>query len=253
MYIQIPDHARYFTAESLLIVGLKPDSTGLETTFVAVESLATIFGPSGTQKHWLSDDQIGVPPAMPGGLGIDGMPFLLPQASLGLPFGLELTARYIPWPFEGTTVQFLGLGLKSELTALPGLNKLPLRLALQGFYQKVIIGDAMNSNTFGGNLHLSRKVAFLTPYAGIGFDNTTMNFDYTFKATVPKFDLGPPPKFYSDTLEIPVKYDYSSGMSWRGVIGVRAKFGMMFVNVDYSHDLAKGYNAINVGTGISIR
>ena len=32
-----------------------------------------------------------------------------------------------------------------------------------------------------------------------------------------------------------------------------ADFGIMFVNADFSYDLAKDYNSINVGTGISIR
>lgn len=253
MYIQVPEYAKYFTAESLLVIGLKPDSTGLETTFVTVESLATIFGRKGKQEHWLEPGQLGVPPAMPGGLGVDGMPFLLPQASVGLPFGFELTARYIPWPFKGTTVQFLGLGITAGLTSLPVLQMLPVDIAVQGFFQKVMIGDAMNSNTWGGNLHVSKTVAMLTPYAGIGFDNTTMNFDYTFTASVPKFDVGPPPRVYSDTLEIPVKFGYSSGVSWRGVVGARLKFGLMFVNADISRDLTKSYNAINVGTGIGIR
>jgi hypothetical protein len=253
MYIQIPDHAKYFTAESLLVVGLKPDSTGIETTYVKAESLATIFGPKGIQDHWLSEGQVGVPPAMPGGLGLNAMPFLLPQASLGLPFGFELTARYIPWPFKGTTVQFLGFGLKSELTALPGLNKLPFDLALQGFYQKVMIGDVMNSNTFGGNLHLSKTILMLTPYVGIGFDNTTMNFDYVFEAHVPKFEAGPPPRVLTDTVEIPVKFSYSSGMSWRGVVGAKVKLGLFFISADYGYDIAKSYHSVNVGAGVSIR
>jgi hypothetical protein len=253
MYIQIPDHAKYFTAESLLVVGLKPDSTGIETTYVTAESLATIFGPRGTQNHWLTENQVGVPPAMPGGLGLNAMPFLLPQASLGLPFGFELTARYIPWPFKGTTVQFMGFGLKSELTALPGLKGLPFSLALQGFYQKVIIGDKMNSNTFGGNLHLSRSFLMVAPYVGFGFDNTSMNFDYVFEAHVPKFEAGPPPRVLTDTVEIPVRFSYSSGMSWRGVVGAKVKLGLFFISADYGYDIAKSYHSVNVGAGIGMR
>ena len=83
------------------------------------------------------------------------MPFVLPQASIGLPLGLEVTARYIPWPFEGKTVQFLGVGVKEELTSW--IKKMPLNIAIQGFYQQFTIEDAISSRTFGGNIHISKS------------------------------------------------------------------------------------------------
>lgn len=251
MLIQVPVAARTFDAHVRYCYF---DPAQNDTVWVdTVVTTATLFGTKGVQNDWIPSGAVGVPPGLPGGLGISSMPFVLPQASVGLPFGLQLTARYIPWPFSGTTVQFLGFGLKEELTALPVLSKSPVKVAVQGFYQKVAIGSALNSNTIGGNLQASVKLLMLTPYAGIGFDHTTMDINYTFNFKEPKLELGPPPRFYTEDKSVVVNYAYNSAVNWRTTIGVKANLGLAFVNVDYSHNLTSGYNAISAGTGIGLR
>jgi hypothetical protein len=251
MLIQVPVSDQTFDAHVRYCYfdPAQNDTVWVDTTITA----ATLFGTRGVQSDWIPSDAVGLPPGLPGGLGISWMPFLLPQASLGLPFGLQLTARYIPWPFQGTTVQFLGLGLKEELTALPGLSKSPVKLAVQGFYQKVAVGSALNSSTLGGSLQASVKLLMLTPYAGIGADRTTMDVNYTFNFQAPKFELGPPPRFYTESQSVDVSYAYKSAVNWRTTLGVKANLGLMFINADYSRNLTSGYNSVTVGTGIGLR
>jgi hypothetical protein len=250
MAIQIPAAAKSFTAR-VKVCSLNT-KFGRIDTFELDITAATIFGKKGIQDGYIPDNAIGIPPGMPGGLGIDYMPFVVPQAAVGLPIpGMELMVRYVPWPFEGELVHFLGFGLQQNLSALTGIGFADI--ALQGFFQKFIIGDAMNANTFGGNLHLSKTILMLTPYAGIGFDNTSMKIKYDFKVKEPVLVPGVPPRMETKEVTIPVDFDYSSGINWRLTLGARVKLGLMFLNLDYNRDLTNSYNAYNLGLGVSMR
>ncbi|UCG44156.1 MAG: hypothetical protein JSU73_05985 [candidate division WOR-3 bacterium] len=250
MAIKIPTEAKTFTA--VVKVCSLNTKFGRIDTFQDTITAATIFGKRGIDTTWIPPNAIGIPPGMPGGLGLNYMPFLVPQAAVGLPVpGMELMVRYVPWPFKGELVHFLGLGLQQNLSAVTGVGFADI--ALQGFLQKFIIGDAMNATTFGGNLHLSKTFLTLTPYAGIGFDNTSMKIKYDFKVKAPKFVPGVPPRMETEEVTIPVDFDYSSGINWRTTLGARVKLGLMFLNLDYNRDLTNSYDAFSLGTGISIR
>ena len=252
MVIQIPEAGRTFDAHVRYCYF---DSSKMDTVWrdTIIQDAATMFGKKGSDDSWVPSGAIGIPPALPGGLGVSIMPFLVPQASVGLPVGAELTVRYVPWPFKGTTVQFLGFGLKEEVSRFLAGGKLPLNLAAQVFYQKFLIGDELNSNTWGGQVLASFSFLGLSPHAGIGFDKTSMNINYTFKFNDPRFELGPPPRFYTEEVELPVAFNYDSGLRWRGNLGATATFGLMFVSLDLNRDFTSAYNSITLGTGLSIR
>jgi hypothetical protein len=253
MVIQIPEAARAFDAHVRYCYF---DSAAMDTVWrdTVIAGAGTLFGKRGLDNSWIPDGAIGIPPALPGGLGLSAMPFLVPQASLGLPIpGMEFTLRYVPWPFKGTTVQFLGLGLKQDFVALFGAKKSILGFAVQGFYQKLIVGDALNSNTLGGQALASIGLPLITPHIGFGFDKTTTNIKYTFKFNMPKVELGPPPHLTSEPVELPVSYSDDSGVRWRGKLGASLKLGIAFVSLDVNRDFTSGYNSVTVGTGITLR
>lgn len=253
MLISIPEQDRSFTAR-VKACSLNTQLQKIDTFELQVEGAATIFGRRGPDSSWVPANAIGIPPALPGGLGLNRMPFLLPQASLGLPIpGMELTLRYIPWPFKGTTVQFLGFGLTQELTALGGLKKLPFDLALMGFYQKFSIGSALSAATLGGNCRISFGILGLTPYAGIGIDQTSVNFSYDFRFNAPEIDPGPPPRLISRPVTVPVRFTHDSGLSTRATFGATLKLLLLQINADYNRNFTSGYDALNFGLSLALR
>jgi hypothetical protein len=253
MLITIPDDARTFTAR-VKACSLNTTLHKIDTFEVIVEGAATIFGERGLDSSWIPAGAIGIPPALPGGLGVNRMPFLLPQASVGLPVpGMELTVRYIPWPFKGTTVQFLGFGLTEELTAIGGLKKLPFDFALMGFYQKFTIGSEMAATTIGGNARISAGILMLTPYAGFGVDKTDVRFDYDFTFNAPGIDPGPPPRLTTTPTTIPVVFSYGSGWNARATFGLTLKLLLLQLNADYNRSLTSGYDALNFGLALALR
>ncbi len=253
MLIRVPASGKTFAAP---VKYCYFDTSRMDTVWkdTVIQGAATIFGPRGLDGSWVPQGGVGIPPGLPGGLGVDYMPFLLPQASLGLPIpGSELLVRYVPWPFQGTTVNLLGLGLKEELTALPGLKKLPFNFAIQGFYQTLSIGSAMSSTSYGGNVHISKGILIVTPYAGVGFDKTTMRFDYTFNYQLP---TGYNPETHEVTYTsgtLPVKLNYAPGMNIRGTVGATVKLGLLNINADYSRNFSTGYDALTAGLAIGFR
>lgn len=254
MAIRIPTAGKTFRAK---VKYCYFDPKFRDTVWVdtVIENAATVFGKAGADRIWIPEGAVGVPPGLPGGLDLDYMPFVVPQASIGLPVqGMEAMVRYIPWPFQGSTVNFLGLGLKEELTALPGFKGLPFNLALQGFYQQVQIGNEMKSSTMGANAHASAGLSILTPYAGIGLASTSMKFDYEFKYQRPTgFDPGSQQVTFVDD-SLAVKYNYSSGAQWRATIGISVNvFPLVIVNADYSRNLSSGYDAFTGGLSLAFR
>lgn len=247
MMVNIPENARTFSAR-VLACSVNTATQKVDTFYVTVEGAATIFGPRGSSPVPLDENAIAVPPALPGGLGINWMPFIVPQASVGLPFGLELTARYVPWPFEGTTVSFLGVGAKKGFSSPLGI---PLDFAVQGFYQRFDIGSEFNSVTWGGNIHVSRSLLLFAPYAGLGLDKSNTSVDYIFRATVPTGIEGG--RLRTEEIDIPVQADYERPVSIRGTLGVALRFGLMLVNADYNYNLSTGYHAASLGVGASFR
>lgn len=253
MLITMPAEDQIFTAR-VRACSLNTQLQKIDTFEIEVEGAATIFGRRGLDSTWVPANAIGIPPALPGGLGMNRMPFLLPQASVGLPIpGMELTARYIPWPFRGTTVQFLGFGLAQELTALGSLKRVPFDVALQVFYQKFDVGSAIRASTLGGNVRISAGIFGLTPYVGIGIDKTSVNFSYDFSLNAPEIDPGPPPRLVSRPVSVPVRLTYNSPVATRATLGLTLRLLLLQVNADYNRSFTSGYDAINVGISLALR
>ncbi len=252
MFVMIPTSAKTFQAP---VKYCQYDNKRMDTVWVTytIEHAATIFGKRGIDSTFIPAGAVGVPPFLPGGLGISAMPFLVPQASIGLPIpGMELMVRYIPWPFEGTTVNFLGFALKQEITAVRGVD-LPFNLAVQGFYQTLTIGDMVNSKSYGANIHISKSFLVIAPYAGLAFDNTSMTFDYDFTFDEPVGFDPENEQVLTESRTVPIELTFDTGATVKATFGAALKFGLILLNADYNYNLSTGYNAINFGLSLALR
>lgn len=101
------------------------------------------------------------------------------QASLGLPMDFEVMVRGFSVKFEDESISLYGAGLKKNFKPMipfPGLPDISAMLA----YHKFEAGDILGSTHLSFDVLVSKKFLVISPYAGLGFDKTTMNFKYTF-------------------------------------------------------------------------
>lgn len=233
MWVPIPESAKTFVAKVMKI--------SLNDTIFEDITTATIFGESGPDTISVPAGTYALPPVLPGGFNLPGIPFFMPQLNVGLIRGTEVMIRYMPIPFKGSTVQIFGAGLKIGLNDLLNLKLLPVNIAAQGAYQVFNIGDIIKSSTINANILASKTFVLITPYVGVGYENTKVNFDYTFSYQIP----GQP-----ELTEVPVKVSLKGENSFRAVVGLSVNLGLIMVHGDYN--ICK-YPSFNGGIGVSLR
>lgn len=139
------------------------------------------------------DLNISKPPGLGDLIGISGLPMVFPQASIGLPLGLELTLRGSPTPLEITdslgatmfSASVFGFGGRFDLKSI--LPKIPLVLPdlSVGFYQtyfNMTLGSEATEpsiafKTTSLNAMISKKLLVLTVYAGAALENAQLRID----------------------------------------------------------------------------
>jgi len=126
------------------------------------------------------------------------------------------------------------------LNKLLNLKLLPVDIAVQGVYQVFNIGDIIKSSTFSANIHASKTFLVLTPYVGLGYENTKMNFEYTFDYQIP----GQQP------MQQDIKVAYTGENAFRAVAGISLKLAILLIHADYN--LTK-YPSFSGGLGFSLR
>jgi hypothetical protein len=239
MWVPIPESAKSFVAKVMV---LHDTSFLYETT----ATTATVFGKTGQDPVTVPPgSNATIPPAFPGGLNVPGFPFLVPQLSIGLIKGTEIMVRYIPtityyYSGKGADIQIFGAGLTIGLNKFLNLKLLPVDVAVQGAYQMFNIGDIIKSSTFSANVHASKTFLILTPYIGLGYENTKMNFDYTFTYQLPGQQPTP----------VPVKVSLTGENHFRAVVGMSLKLAVLLIHADYN--ISK-YPSFSGGFGFSLR
>ncbi len=243
MWVPIPDDAKTATY-SVLTLTADPTTGDVDTTFTDVES-STIFGDEQGTTPVPPVNTYYIPETLPGGLDIPVIPLLVPQLNVGIFKGSELMIRFISVPFEETNISLLGLGLKQNFNALPFIPKLPVNIAAQFTYQSFKVGGIVTCNNTNFNLHVSKKLPIpiigLTPYFGLGFENTKMDFTYNF--VYPDPITGNP---QSDKVEL----SFTGENGFRTVVGLKLKVFILNINADYNIGKYPSYSA---GVGLSIR
>jgi hypothetical protein len=85
------------------------------------------------------------------------------HAQKGLPFNIDIGASYTMVP--GTNISLAGGEVKWAV--IPGNVVLPA-IAIRGSATKLFGGSEINLETYQADISISKGIAFLTPYAGIG-------------------------------------------------------------------------------------
>ena len=198
----------------------------------------------GTIRNSLA--QIPALPTPPG-IGFPYFPMVVPQASVGLPLGIELTLRGMPNTPLGDVgnLSYMGYGGKIGLSQFIPIPQLFLPQISIGFYTTMLNitveeQDLISFQSNVLNLQLSKSIPFITLYGGIGIENG--NFSAAYTAEIEEGGI---------TIPVDVSFDYAMDPTVRMMVGLRLKLLILDVSLDYS-DLGD-YQAIGLAAGISLR
>ena len=197
----------------------------------------------------------------PTGLGLDEaygvnvVPAPSVQLGIGLIKNTEVKLRFVPEqtfgdPGEEFSTKMFGLGIMHDVKQwIPGIKNLPFDLS--GFFAfsnmtNTMSLDADNPenlaefNVSGTTLQaiISKKLAILTVYGGLGMSTSKVNF--AMKGTY---------ETESGDFTDPIDFDYKNG-GLRANIGARIKLLIFTFHAEYA---VQEYNTITGGIGISIR
>lgn len=207
-----------------------------------MEELIRLSAPTGLG---LDESEIGQV------LPFDGVPVPMVQLGVGLFSGTDLKVRYIPEQNvqDDAAISLIGFGLMHDITQwLPGEKIIPFSLSVFAGYTQLstavyLNDDKSQSMELEANSVLvqgiiSKKLLFVTPYAGIGYAtaNSTVNLKGTYSTE-------------NGDLVDPINFEYEDA-------GIRANVGLtmdLFIfkfNAEYAF---QEYNTLTVGFGLSIR
>ena len=181
-----------------------------------------------------------VPPiGTPGILDIPFFPMVMPQASLGLPLGIELTVRGFP-EIEldsALTVSLFGYGGKIGLNQfIPTIPLIFPSLSVGYYVTNLDLAGIIKASSSILTFQISKSVPFLTVYGGFGLENSKVNVEY-------EFDPGDLDPFL-------IEFDLEGKNKMRFTVGGRLKLAIISINADYN----KGeYEAYNLGVGLTLR
>ncbi|MFH1612632.1 MAG: DUF6588 family protein [bacterium] len=170
----------------------------------------------------------------PGGANISIIPFVIPQASIGVFKGLEVMGRYMTIPIEESNFTVLGIGVKYELSTL--IPFCPVNISTQLAYQTLNLADVLKCKTINVNMHVSKNLILFTPYVGIGIDNTKADISYVYKQGT------------SQAKSASVAIEGENKM--RLIIG--ASFNILFININADYNIGK-YPCVSLGSSFSFR
>ena len=190
------------------------------------------------------------------------------QLGLGLFANTDLRMRYTPAiTFNGTKLENWGFGVHHDIKQhIPGLKMLPFSLSvflaysqlkastdLSGLYTGSGQQGLAETKAYTGQVLISKSLAIVTFYGGIGYNSSTTNYSIKGTYNVDRaFIAGDVavPLLQSVNLTDPFKNEFSKG-SFRATGGIRFNFGPITLNGDYSVVNAKGL--FTAGFGFTVR
>ena len=234
----------------------KSFSIGNEGSFTGGKT-ATIFGglsEGGTVNY--GNHSI----TMPNGLGIGFIATPMLQAGIGLPPKTEINFRYSPeFKTKYFNLELMGIGVKHDLLQwIPVLNKLPIDLSVMAGHTRLNTGFDiqdqgvdLNVKATTINILLSKKVALLTAFAGIGYNHTSSNIDIRLDEQNTSF-LNSINDLTNINLSELTTIEFENHTDLKANIGARLQLTLLTINASYSVTQS-GYKLYTAGVGVSLR
>jgi hypothetical protein len=222
----------------------------------------------------------------PNGTGLNLIPVPMAQASIGLPFGTEITGRFLPNLNIGSlgNIGLWGVGLKHDIFQhIPVLKRLPvLNVSAQGGYTKLntyanvnfepdsyaenLVTDMlvfkdqklnMEVTAWTVNLVASQTLPVITFYQGIGYSTTQTDIGLLGNYPISRVETDPDNPYFGqvvvtddDIYEDPIDMEINNTQDLRLNIGFRIKLGVLTIHADYTK---ANYSLVTAGLGISFR
>ncbi len=219
---------------------------------------------------------------LPNGAGVDFFPLPMVQLSVGLPFGTDVSVRFLPMIQLGDygEIGLWGVGGKHSISQwLPAIREIEfLDISLQGGYTSV--SSSVNVNVepldmdnmvdpypgfdwddqfvtqylsgWTTNLIASQTFSVLTIYEGIGYASSLVEFatlgHYPIHTVITEGDDIGRPTY--EIIENPFRFSYENINNLRINVGARIKLGVLTLHYDFTHTL---YSTHSLGIGISFR
>jgi len=121
---------------------------------------------------------------LPPGIGIPALPLIMPQVSLGLPIGLELTARGFPEqeiPDIGMFSMYGG-GLRLNVDQFIPIPLFPVDITIGAFYSEMKLGDILEATNSSVNLQVGKSINLLVfgvgVYADAAYEMSSLSIGY---------------------------------------------------------------------------
>lgn len=239
------------------------------------------------QTNPLNGEQVTVAEyEVPDGTGLHFLPLPVGQLGIGLPFGTEITGRFLPDIALGNAgnIGLWGAGLKHSISQwLPVFKNVPfLNISAQGGYTRMlayanlylrvdddIINRVTNPLIFKGqkievdleaytiNLIASQNFLGVGFYQGIGYSTSTACFRLKGNFPVARLETDESDEDYgnivvtdNDIYNDPFKMEIQNTENLRINAGIRFKLGLLTLHFDYTR---ANYNIFTAGLGISFR
>jgi hypothetical protein len=216
-------------------IGIYSQGTGATNYPAEVESNSVVGDKEATPILLNNGTPTGM--EIPGGLDIPTTPLILPQVSIGLPFGFEVTGRFFPTAKIGDVgkINLLGFGIRHDIDQYIPL--LPLDVAVHFMTQKLSYEASdgtklLEASGTAYGVEVSKHLLLLTVYAGFQLESSSVKIGpYTFNGS-------------------PVEFTVDGNTSSRVLLGGRISLLILNIHADYNIGTTK---AFSLGVGISFR
>lgn len=260
--VTIPTSDYFFNVDNSKLKNLNQVDPGDKITPIT-KQVPTFFGPDQTPYYNFKNGGVPSPLSstafsgtpgtdLKGKYGVKSLPIPIANIGIGLPKGFDLKVRYVPQIDIGSGSKFglFGLGLMHDVKQyIPGIKNLPFDLSAFVGYTSMktdVVFDAAKNQHGQFNVSattiqglISKKIAVLTLYGGLGYNMGTAKLKMTGT-----YDLG-----NGSSISDPVNISVSSSGP-RLTTGLRLKLAVFTFSGDYT---VQKYNTLTVGFGISVR
>ncbi len=208
----------------------------------AAAAAVVVANASQEIRNFVSNiDDLPLPP----GIGLPVLPLAMPQLSLGLPMGLELTVRGFPEqeiPDIGLFSMYGG-GARLNIDQFIPIPLFPVDITAGAFYSQMSIGDIVESTNTSVSLQVGKSLNLLVfgigVYADAAYEMSTLSIGY---------DVDPDMGIEGDRIE----FDMDADPGLRYGLGLHLKV-IPFTYINLHASQTPNNLVATAGFGISLR